>query len=67
MAVPVPEVDTGLVIHITPEACEAFPIVCDEAVFESYLAVQDSARWLFQGSKSVMGEPLMPADEGYAA
>lgn len=64
LAVPVPEVDTGLVIHITPEACEAFPIVCDEAVFESYLAVQDAARWLFQGSKGVMGEPLVPAEGG---
>ena len=62
MAVPVPEVDTGLVIHITPEACEAFPIVCDEPVFESYLAVQDSARWLFQGSRNVMSEPLIPAE-----
>ena len=59
MAVPVPEVDTGLVIHITPEACEAFPIVCDEPVFEVYLAVQDSARWLFQTSRHVMGEPLI--------
>jgi hypothetical protein len=58
MAVPVPEVDTGLVIHITPEACEAFPIVCDEQVFDAYLAVQDSARWLFQTSRTVMGEPL---------
>ncbi len=64
MAVPVPEVDTGLVIHITPSACEAFPIVCDEAVFEAYLAVQDAARWVNQGSKRVMGEPLMPAEGG---
>ena len=64
MALPVPAVDTGLVIHITPEACEAFPIVCDESVFESYLAVQDAARWLFQGSRSVMGEPLMPGGGG---
>ncbi|MGH3448849.1 MAG: hypothetical protein ACRDP4_14610, partial [Nocardioidaceae bacterium] len=43
MAQPVPEVDTGLVLHITPEACEAYPIVCDETVFEAYLAIQDSA------------------------
>lgn len=64
MAVPVPEVDTGLVIHITPSACEAFPIVCDESVFEAYLAVQDAARWVNQGSKRVMGEPLMPAEGG---
>ena len=58
MAVPVPEVDTGLVIHITPTACEAYPIVCDEQVFEAYLAVQDAARWLFQTSRTVMGDPL---------
>lgn len=60
MAVPVPEVDTGLVIHITPERCEAYPIRCDEDVFEAYLAVQDTARWLFQTSKNVMGDPLVP-------
>ena len=64
MAAPVPEVDTGLVIHITPEACEAFPIVCDEDVFESYLAVQDAARWVFSTSRNVMGEPLTPVSGG---
>jgi hypothetical protein len=64
MAVPVPQVDTGLVIQITPEACEAFPIVCDEAVFEAYLAVQDAARWVNQTSRRVMGEPLVPAGGG---
>lgn len=58
-AVPVPEVDTGLVIHITPESCEAFPIVCDEAVFDAYLAVQDAARWVHQTSRSVMSPPLV--------
>jgi hypothetical protein len=61
MAQPVPPVDTGLVIHITPDSCEAFPIVCDEDVFDAYLAVQDAARWLFQTSKTVMGVPLVPA------
>ena len=63
MAQPVPEVDTGLVIHITPESCEAFPIRCDEEVFEAYLAVQDSARWLYQTSKTVMSAPLVAAGE----
>lgn len=59
MAQPLPTVDTGLVIQITPESCEAYPIVCDEGVFESYLAVQDAARWLFQRSREVMGDPLV--------
>lgn len=64
MAVPVPTVDTGLVIHITPEACEAFPIVCDEPVFDRYLAAQDCARWVMQESQRVMGRPLVPATGG---
>lgn len=61
MAQPVPEVDTGLVVHITPQGCDAYPIVCDEPVFEAYLAVQDTARWLWQDSRNVMGDPLVPS------
>lgn len=61
LAQPVPEVDTGLVIHITPQGCEAYPIVCDASVFEAFLAVQDTARWLWQTSRTVMSEPLTPA------
>lgn len=59
VAAPVPTVDTGLVIHITPGACEAYPIVCDAPVFEAYLAVQDAARWAYQTSRNVMGLPLI--------
>ena len=59
MAVPVPEVDTGLVIKLTPESCEAYPVRCDEPVFEAYLAVQDAARWVLQDSRQVLGEPLV--------
>lgn len=66
MARPVPEVDTGLVIHLTPEHCDAYPIRCDEPVFEAYLAVQDAARWVYRDSRGVMSDPLVPvppADE----
>lgn len=60
MAQPVPEVDTGLVIHITPAACEAYPIQCDaEDVFEAFLAALDAARWVYQTSKNVMSAPLV--------
>ena len=65
MAQPVPEVDTGLVIHITPEHCEAYPIQCDaEIVFEAFLAALDAARWMYQTSKNVMSLPLVPANGG---
>lgn len=58
MAVPVPDVDTGLVIHITPEACEGYPIRCDEPIHRSFLYTLETARWVNETSKTVMGEPL---------
>lgn len=58
LAVPVPEVDTGLVIQITPEHCEAHPIQCDAPVHEAFLFVLEAFRWVEQTSKTVMGEPL---------
>jgi len=64
-AVPVPEVDGGLCIHVTPGSCEAFPVRCDEQVHQSFLFIQETARWGFEASKNVIGEPLVfdgPAD-----
>jgi hypothetical protein len=63
MAVPVPEVDTGLVIHITPDHCDAYPVECGPDIFEAFLFVQEAARWSFQTSKTVIGRPLEPAKE----
>lgn len=60
MAVTVPEVDTGLVIHITPEHCDAYPVDCDASVHRSFLYVLEAARWQFQTSKTVIGLPLQP-------
>jgi PD-(D/E)XK nuclease superfamily len=57
-AVPLPEVDHGLIIHITPEACEAFPIDCGPEVHTAFLYTEECFRWLQETSKSVMGEPL---------
>lgn len=58
LAVPVPEVDTGLVIQITPEHCEAYPIRCDQDVYHAALYTLESFRWLNETSKTVMGQPL---------
>lgn len=60
MAQPVPEVDGGLVIHITPEACEAFPIRCDEEAHRAFLYTLEAFRWVNQTAKLVMGPPLEP-------
>lgn len=64
MAVPVPEVDTGLCIHITPDHCDAYPIQCGPDIFEAFLFVQEAARWSFQTGKTVIGRPLEPETQG---
>lgn len=61
LAVPVPEVDTGLVIQITPESCESYPIRCDEEVHEAFLYCLEAFRWMQETSKTVMTDPLVPA------
>lgn len=57
-AVPVPTVDAGLAIQITPESCEAYPINISEPVFQAFLHVQEAARWVNETSKKVMGPAL---------
>lgn len=58
MAVPVPEVDAGGVVHITPEHCEFYPVRCDEEVFTRFLHVIECARWKFEMENAVIGAPL---------
>jgi hypothetical protein len=57
-AVPVPPVDTGLAIHITPEHCMAHPVQCDTDVHTSFLYLLEAFRWVDDLSKTVMGAPL---------
>lgn len=61
LAVPVPEVDTGLVIQISPESCESYPMQCDEAVHTSFLYVLEAFRWMQETSKTIMGDALASA------
>lgn len=59
-AVPVPQVDGGAVIHLTPEHCEIFPVRCDPQVHEAFLYVQEAARWSHEMSRDVIGLPMIP-------
>jgi hypothetical protein len=59
-AAPVPEVDGGAVIHLTPDHCEIFPVRCDEVVHEAFLYVQEAARWQLEMSRDVIGLPMVP-------
>lgn len=63
MAEPVPEVDGGLCINITPESCEAHPVRCDQSIHQAFLFIQESARWTFETSKTVIGQPLVSTKE----
>jgi hypothetical protein len=69
IAVRIPAVETGLCIHVTPEACEAYPVRCDslvdgdgyplpESVFHQFLDVQQAFRWLQETSRTVIKAPL---------
>lgn len=58
MAVPVPQVDGGLCIQITPESCEAYPIRCDEEVHNAFLYTLECFRWVQETSKTAMGPAL---------
>lgn len=58
MAVPVPEVDAGLVIQISPEHCESHPIRIDTEVHNAFLFCLEVFRWVQETSKTIMGDPL---------
>jgi hypothetical protein len=53
---PVPVVEGGVVIHITPNRCAAYAVRCDDEMFESFLYVQEAARYQFDISNTVIGE-----------
>jgi hypothetical protein len=59
MAVPMPKVDGGMAIHITPEHCRAYPIRCDEPVFDAFLYILEAFRAESELSKAIVGKPLV--------
>ncbi len=58
LGVPVPAVSGGLVIHITPEHCDAYPVRCDEEIYERFLFAIEAAKWVNEISKTVIGPQL---------
>lgn len=62
LAVPAPEVDGGLCIHVTPEHCDVYPVEIGPDVFEAFLYAMEAARWSLETSKTVLGEPLAQFD-----
>lgn len=60
LAVPVPAVDAGLVLHLTPDHAIAYPVKCGPDMHEAFLFVLEAARFVFETSKHVYGSPLQP-------
>jgi hypothetical protein len=58
IASPMPPLDGGVVLHLTPEHAALHPIVCDEPVFEYFQFAIEIARWMTEGSKHVIGAPM---------
>jgi hypothetical protein len=62
-AIEVPDVDGGLCLYLTPERCEAYPVRCDETVFEAFLYAIERARWSLETARTVLGDALGAAQE----
>ncbi len=56
LANPVPKVDGGVVIHITPNRCFAYAVRCDDEIFDAFLYVQEAARFKFDLASQVIGD-----------
>jgi hypothetical protein len=58
LSVPMPQVDGGLCVHITPDHCDVYPVPTDDTVFERFLFAMENARTDFELSRGWIGEPL---------
>jgi hypothetical protein len=59
-AVPVPGTDGGIAIKITPEHTTAYPVRCDDEVYEAFLFVLEVARFERDIAKDAIGPALAP-------
>ena len=55
---PLPDVQAGAVLHITPERWEFRPVCIDQEVFEIFLALRQVFRWERVVSRGVLGVPV---------
>jgi hypothetical protein len=52
---PMPTVDGGLCLHLTPVGYRLIEVRCDDVVFQSFLFAREVFRWQQETSKSVLG------------
>lgn len=63
LAIPTPATEGGLVIQLTPQHCDVYPVDCGPDVFEAFLYAIEAARWSMFTSKKVFGDPLALLDQ----
>lgn len=59
-AMPMPEVDGGLAIYLTPERYGVYPVRCGPDEFEAFLFCLEVARWQFNFANQMVGNPMTP-------
>jgi hypothetical protein len=59
---PMPQVDGGLVVHLTPRHADGYPFDCGEKTFESFLYLIETHRIAQEEAPRWRGEPLFLLD-----
>jgi hypothetical protein len=60
--VPMPETDGAIVVHLTPDHCDLYPVETSTEVHDYFLFALEAARWTLQKSRTVIGLPLALLD-----
>lgn len=61
-AAPLPAVEGGIVVHLSPLHCDVYPVRIDQEVFDSFCFAMEAARWEYDISKTVLGAPICLLD-----
>lgn len=59
-AVPMPEIDGGLIVQVSPERARVHPVACGPDVHTYFGHVLELASWSFGASRSAVKPPLIP-------
>jgi hypothetical protein len=59
-AVPVPEVDAGIIIHVSPDRVAVHPARCGEREHQAFLFALETFRWVNEEAGSAIGEAMLP-------
>jgi hypothetical protein len=62
---PMPEIEMGAALHITPEGWQFVPINIGDDVFRAFLALREAFDWDRETQKTVLGKPLATWESGF--